>query len=113
MVYATNRANRRITREREMSKTIKRDVNGIVDYCLNQVEEIDGREDLDIEKRVKYGLAYLKEVRGYVALNLGYKKLMMQAPEIAKNNGIVLPIGTSAPKAVLIDDTADKDAAAG
>ena len=96
-----------------MSKGIKRDVNGIVDYCLDQVEEIDAREDLDIEKRVKYGLAYLKEVRGYVALNLGYKKLMMQAPEIAKNAGIVLPIGTSAPKAVLTDDTAENDAAAG
>ena len=96
-----------------MSKTIKRDVNGIVDYCLDQVEEIDGREDLDIEKRVKYGLAYLKEIRGYMTLNLSYKKLLMQAPEIAKNAGIVLPIGTVEPKAVLTDDTAEKDAAAG
>lgn len=79
---------------------IKRDVNGIVDYCLDQVEEIDSRDDLDIDKKVKYGLAYMKEVRGFVGLGLQHKKLMMQAPEIAKNTGIVLPIGSATPKAI-------------
>ena len=80
--------------------TIKRDVNGIVDYLLTQVEAIDDREEIDIEKRVKYGLAYLKEARGYVGLNLQYKKLLMQAPDIARNTGIVLPVGSNAPVAV-------------
>lgn len=75
-------------------KKIDRNVNGIVDYCLSQVETIDARDDIDLEKKAKIGLAYLKEVRGFVTANLGYKKLLIQAPDIARNNGIILPVGT-------------------
>ena len=78
--------------------TIERNVNGIVDYCLSKVEEIDGREDIDVEKKAKIGLAYLKEVRGFVASNLQYKKLMVAAPDIAKNPGIVLALGSEGAK---------------
>ena len=93
--------------------TIERNVNGIVDYCLEKVEEIDAREDLDIDKKTKYGLAYLKELRGFASLNLGYKKLMLQAPELAKNSGIVLPIGSQPkPKAIEKEETGAAKAAA-
>ena len=78
--------------------SIERNVNGIVDYCLEKVEEIDARDDLDIEKKAKIGLSYLKEVRGFVSANLQFKKLMTQSPDVAKNPAIVLTVGTSRPK---------------
>ena len=73
---------------------IKRNVDGIVDYCLQKVEEIDSRDDMDAEKKAKIGLAYLKEVRGFVGANLAYKKLMVTSPDVARNTAIVLPVGT-------------------
>lgn len=84
---------------------IERNVDGIVDYCIDKVEELDERDDLDIEKKVRYGLAYLKEARGYVGMNLAHKKLTMQAPEIAKNPAIVLPLGSTKPRGVEAEKT--------
>jgi hypothetical protein len=95
--------------------TIKRNDQGIVDYCLDQVEMIDSRDDLDIEKKARYGLAYIKEARNYVSLGLQNKKLMMQSPDIAKNANIVLPVGSSKQQSVE-DQSAEQpeqDAAAG
>ena len=99
----TNRANK-AHQQKEDEMTIKRDVNGIVDYCLSQVEAIDERHDIDIDKKVRYGLAYLKELRGFVSLGLHHKKLMIQAPNIAKDPSIVLSIGTQNPSLVQKDD---------
>jgi hypothetical protein len=75
---------------------IPRNANGIIDYCIAKVEQIDERDDIDIEKKATLGLAYLKEARGFVGANLAYKKLMIQAPDVARNAGIVLPIGSAA-----------------
>ena len=74
--------------------TIKRDLDGIVDFCMEQVEKIDQRDDLDIEKRLKYQLSLLREVRGFAGMNLQFKRLVQQAPEIATNPNIVLQIGS-------------------
>jgi len=74
--------------------TIKRTTDGIADYCLSQVESIDDRDDLDVEKKAKLGLAYLKEAREATKMNLAYKQLMMKAPDVAKNAGIVLHLGS-------------------
>jgi hypothetical protein len=95
--------------------TIKRNDQGIVDYCLDQVEMIDSRDDLDIEKKARYGLAYIKEARGYVSLGLENKKLMMKSPDIAKNANIVLPVGSSMQQAVedQSDEQRAQDVAAG
>lgn len=73
---------------------IERNINGIVDYCISKVEELDQLEDVSIEKRAKLGLAYLKEARNYTLANLQHKKLLITAPDVAKNADIVLPIGT-------------------
>ena len=75
--------------------TIERNINGIIDFCLNKVEEIDAREDIDLDKKAKLGqiLAYLKEIRGFASEN--HKRLLIQAPDVAKNGAIVLPIGTA------------------
>jgi hypothetical protein len=75
-------------------KNIARNTNGIIDYCIDMVEEIDSRDDIDIEKKARLGLAYLKEARGFVTANLAYKKLTATSPDVAKNPAIVLPVGT-------------------
>lgn len=80
--------------------SITRTTDGIADYCLSQVETLDARDDLDIEKKAKLGLAYLKEAREATKMNLAYKQLMMKAPDVAKNPSIVLTLGTPALKAV-------------
>lgn len=78
---------------------IERTTSGLMDYCMARVEEVDARTDIDIDKKVKYGLAYIKEVRGLAGLELQYKKLAMMAPDVARDRNNVLPIG-SKPKAV-------------
>jgi hypothetical protein len=91
-------------------KHIARNVNGMVDYCIDMVEEIDSRDDIDIEKKAKLGLAYLKEARGFVTANLAYKKLTAQSPDVAKNPDIILPVGTVN---LTLVKTTEKEAAAG
>jgi len=73
---------------------IERNVNGVVDYCISKVEEIDARDDMDVEKKAKICLAYLKQARDYTMANLQHKKLLITAPDVAKNPSIVLPVGT-------------------
>ena len=74
---------------------IKRDVNGIVDYMLDKVEEVDARGDIDIEKQMKYEIALLKEIRQYVRVGLYHRKLLMMAPDVARDTDIVLPVGST------------------
>jgi hypothetical protein len=93
-------------------KNIARNTNGIIDYCIDMVEEIDSRDDIDIEKKARLGLAYLKEARGFVTANLVFKKLTATSPDVAKNTSIVLPVGTV--KLELVNSEGqDKEAAAG
>lgn len=73
---------------------IEKNVNGIIDYCLQKVEEIDGKADLNVETQAKLGLAYLNMVHKFVGQNLAYKKLMIQAPDVAKNTALVLALGS-------------------
>lgn len=82
---------------------IERNINGVVDFCIAKVEEIDGRDDMDIEKKSRMMLAFFKEVRGYMTANLAYKKLLITAPDVAKNAEIVLQVGT--PKLSVVTDT--------
>jgi hypothetical protein len=74
--------------------SIARNTDGIIDYCLTKVEELDTREDMDIEKKSSLGLKWLKEAREAAKLNMQYKVLMMKAPDVAKNSAIVLQLGT-------------------
>ena len=90
--------------------TIKRTTDGIADYCLSQVEAIDARDDLHVEKKAKLGLAYLKEAREATKMNLAYKQLMMKAPDVAKNAAIVLHLGS--PDVRQIEDEPEQDKAA-
>ena len=90
----------------------KKESDRIIDYCIDMVEEIDSRDDIDIEKKARLGLAYLKEARGFVTANLAYKKLTATSPDVAKNPAIVLSVGTV--KLELVNkETPEKEAAAG
>jgi len=83
-----------------MSKKIERSVDGVVDYCIDKVEQIDERDDLDIEKKNRQVQGFLKEARAWATMNVGFKKLMIQAPDIAKNRAIMMPIGSPQLEAV-------------
>ena len=86
---------------------IERTVNGVVDFLISSVERIEERDDIDIEKKAKIELAFLRECRGFVAADLQYKNLLIKAPDVAKNRAIVLPLGT--PKLASIDPTTDAE----
>lgn len=72
---------------------IARNTDGVVEFCIDQAEEIKDREDLDIDKKTKHTLAYLNMAMQYCKLNLANKQLMLKAPEIAKNRALVLQLG--------------------
>ena len=74
--------------------TIARNINGIVDFCITQVEELADTDDISLDKKAKIALGYLREARSYALLNLQHKKLLISAPDVAKNTDIVLSIGT-------------------
>ena len=73
---------------------IARTTDGIIDHCLAKVEELDQREDMDVEKKLNLELKLLKEVREAARLNMQFKVLMMRAPDVAKNAAIVLQLGS-------------------
>jgi hypothetical protein len=94
-----------------MSKKIERSVDGVVDYCIDKVEQIDERDDLDIEKKNRQVQGFLKEARAWATMNVGFKKLMIQAPDIANNRAIMMPIGSPQIKAVNQEEEPTKQAA--
>ena len=73
---------------------IERNANGLVDFWMTQMETLDERADLDIGDKIKLMATCGKEIRGVIASNIQYKKLVMSSPDIAKNAEIVLPVGT-------------------
>lgn len=79
--------------------SIQRDANGVMDFLFDKLEEVDTRDDVEFEKKIKMFDTMLKHVWNAGRLNLQYKNLMMRAPDIAKNEGLVLQLGTS-PKVV-------------
>ena len=74
--------------------SIARNTDGIIDHCLTKVEEIDDRDDIDIEKKISMSMKVLKEAREFAKLNMQHKMLMMKAPDVAKNSAIVLQLGS-------------------
>lgn len=73
---------------------IARDVNGLADYWVGMIESVDERDDIDIEKKINLAKKASQEVREMLKLNMAYKSLMLKAPDLAKNEKIVLPVGT-------------------
>lgn len=88
---------------------IGRNVNGVVDFLLTKVESLEERDDIDIEKKAKIELAFLRECRGYIAADLQYKNLLIKAPDVARNRKIVMPLGTpNLIEAGTAEDSAEK-----
>ena len=74
---------------------IERTTSGLIDYCLDQVENLDSMDDIDLEKRVRFSLSYIKEVRSLGTLELQYKQLVAKSPEIAKNRALTMNVGSN------------------
>lgn len=72
---------------------IKRDANGVMDFLFDKLEEVDQRTDVEFEKKIKLFDMMLKNVWAAGRLNMQYKSLMMRAPDIAKNQSMVLQLG--------------------
>ena len=77
--------------------SIERNANGVMDFLFEKLEEVDQRDDMDIEKKIKSFDTMLKHVWNAGRMNLQYKSLMMKAPDIARNEGMVLQLGTNLP----------------
>lgn len=77
----------------ETSMTIERNANGLVNFLIDQVEEVHANKELDIEKRTRLILGLLKQTRDFTLANLQFKKLYINSPDVAKNEAIVLSVG--------------------
>lgn len=73
--------------------SMQRDINGIIDHLLDQVEEVDKRKDLELEKKIKMTDQILRNVWKGASLNIQHKQLMLRAPDIAQNKEVVLQLG--------------------
>lgn len=82
--------------------TIERTVDGMADFWIDKIEELDKRPDFDIEKKMKLAKAASQEVREMMRLNLSYKQLLMKSPDVARNTEIVLQLGS--PKKADVED---------
>lgn len=76
--------------------SIERNVNGLADYWLDQIEAIDSQGDMDIEKKIKLAKAASQEIREMMRLNLTYKNLVLKAPDLARNPAVTMSLGTPA-----------------
>lgn len=75
--------------------TMQRDINGIIDHLLDQVEQVDARSDIELEKKIKMTDQILRNVWKGASLNLQHKHLMLRAPDIAANKEAVLQLGSN------------------
>ena len=80
--------------------SINRDVNGVVDFLFDKLEEVDSRDDVEFEKKIKMFDTMLKNIWTGARLNMQFKALMMRAPDIAQNKNMVLQLGKNQPAAV-------------
>ncbi len=76
--------------------SIQRDINGIIDHLLDQVDEVSKHKGLELEKKIKMTDMALRNVWKFASINLQYKKMMLLAPDIAKDKDVVLTLGKSA-----------------
>ena len=76
--------------------TIKRDIEGLSDFFVDRMEELADDRDMDVEKKIKLSAICNKEIRGLASLNIQYKKLVLRSPDVARNEALVLPVGTPA-----------------
>ena len=74
---------------------MNRDINGIIDHLLDQVEEVDKRTDIELEKKIKMTDQILRNVWKGASLNLQHKHLMLRAPDIAQNKDVTLQLGNT------------------
>lgn len=73
--------------------SINRDVNGVVDFLFDKLEETDRRDDVEFKEKIKMVDILLRNVWKGARMNLDYKALMMRAPDIAQNERVVLQLG--------------------
>ena len=85
--------------------TIERTTQGYAGFFLDKMEEVDG-SDINIEKKVKLFGALGKEVRGAMSLDIQFRKLLMQSPEVARDKKATMAIGAGASQAKPLEEPA-------
>jgi len=78
---------------------MKRTVNGVVDHLCDMMEQVNEDEDMSLEKKIALTTQTSKEVRGYMSMGLAFKKLMIQAPDVARAD-VNMTLGSGAPKSL-------------
>jgi hypothetical protein len=76
--------------------SINRDINGVTDFLFDQIEEVDGRKDMEFDKKLRAIDTLLKHVWKAAGANLAYKQMMLRAPDMAQNREVVLQLGNAA-----------------
>lgn len=74
---------------------MNRDINGIIDHLLDEVDDLNKVKDLDREKKIRMTDMLLRNVWKGASLNLQHKKLALRAPEIAQSKEITLQLGNT------------------
>ena len=74
--------------------TIKRNTDGILDFILDKVDDIDSDTDIDIKTRVALIDKMMNHVWKAAHAAREHKKLMLRAPDIARNESIAVPLGS-------------------
>jgi hypothetical protein len=69
-----------------------RDITGVTNFLFDQLEEVDKRSDMEFEKKLKNADVILRHIWKAANLNLAYKKMLLQAPDIAQNQDLVLKL---------------------
>lgn len=71
---------------------VERNIVGVTNYLFDQLEETE-RQEMEFTQKVATADLIIKNIWKGAALNLAYKRMMLQAPEIAKDQTIVLELG--------------------
>ncbi len=71
---------------------MERDITGVTNFLFDQLEEVDKRTDMEFEKKIKNVDVLLRHIWKAANANLAYKKMLLQAPDIAQNQELVLKL---------------------
>ena len=77
-----------------MSKKIANTTYGMADHFIGYMENVADNDDMDIEKKIKLAGECAKNIRGFMSLEIQNRKLMVRSPDIAKNPGLAMNVGT-------------------
>ena len=82
------------------ARKIARTVQGLCEFSMGKIEELEGvdKRDMDIATKTRLQKQLIDNIYKGLGMELSFKKLLIQAPDVARNRDIQIALGIEKPK---------------